>query len=457
MRRSISNCAWAVGILLSTSVLAQDVLTIEEAVTGAYSTFAPERVADLEWIPDSDTYSYRKGEGREALIVRGFTDDRPDEVLFDLEKIRDAFLNAGFVQPEEIPPFIWIDSERVLFSFKGQYWEYNTQWKVVAKRISCSRVVQNRELSPQHTNLAGTVGNRVYISDKSNDTIPITDPPEGITHGQAVSRWEFGIDKGLFWSPDGQKLAFYEKDERPVSEYALMDYTTIPAQEAPVRYPMAGQGSEIVKLKVFDLKKNQVIELATEGEPDQYLTSITWALDGKSILVGHLDRSQNNFKLARYNVSTGELAQILFEEKDDAYVEPEQGAYMLPGTKGEFLWFSERDGYNHIYHYDKKGQLLGQVTRGEHVIQRVLHYDEESQELIVLGTGSPIETVAYLVPLDGSSMTRITPESGLHRVKVSDTGKYLIDAYSSMEIPRRTVIRDRSGKVVKTLLDAPDP
>ncbi|NNC84175.1 MAG: prolyl oligopeptidase family serine peptidase, partial [Flavobacteriales bacterium] len=90
-------------------------------------------------------------------------------------------------------------------------------------------------------------------------------------------------------------------------------------------------------------------------------------------------------------------------------------------------------------------------------IQRVLHYDEESQELIVLGTGSPIETVAYQVPLDGSSMTRITLESGLHRVKVSDTGKYMIDAYSSLEIPRRTVIRDRSGKVVKTLLDAPDP
>lgn len=458
MRKELSILSLSIALIFSVSVYAQDALTIQEAVTKAYTEFAPERIKDLKWIPETDEYSFRMGNGMEGKVMKGFIDDRPDELIMDQDIVGKAFQKAGFVVPEEVPDFDWIDKERLLFKFKGQFWEYNYVWKSLSKKISCTRAVSGHEYAPDHTKLAGFIGNNVYISDKLNDTIPVAISEEaGMVYGQAVSRYEFGISKGLFWSNNSMKLAFYEKDERGVSEYGFMNYVPVPASSEPVRYPMAGQTSEIVKVKVYDLKTGNTVTLETGGPDDQYLTSVDWTSDDKYVLVGHVDRSQNNFKLVRYNASNGSMDKVLFEEKDEEYVEPEQGPYILPGKKGDFLWFSERDGFNHIYHYAKDGSLIAQVTSGEHVMKKILHFDEDSRDLFVTGTGSPIESVLYRVNLDDRKMNRLTQEKGTHSVKMSSTGDYFIDTHTSLTTPRRVSIKDRKGTEVKELIDPEDP
>ena len=125
MKREFLLLALIPALLSGFSGLSQDPLTLEEAVARAYPDFYPERLQSLTWVPDTDTYCYQTGEGPGAVVMRGYTDDKKDEELFSLATIRDAFLKAGFVQPESIPAFEWIDSEKVLFSFMG----LNDDWR----------------------------------------------------------------------------------------------------------------------------------------------------------------------------------------------------------------------------------------------------------------------------------------------------------------------------------------
>lgn len=447
-----------ISILFFTSGYAQDALTIEESISGAYTTFSPERIKDLKWIPGSQTFSFKEGDGRDETIMRGYVDSRPPEKITDLAKIRQSFEGGGFVSPEEIPPFDWISSKSMMFSFKGQYFELDLESEILGKRISASRAIVNRDLSPDHALMAGTYLNNLYISNSQRDSIPITfNKDEGIVSGQAVSRYEFGISKGTFWSNDSRKIAFYVKDEREVSDYDLIDYAPIPAAPSPVKYPMAGKTSEIVKVKVYNLKNKKTIELATDIPRGDYITSVTWTEKDKAILLGHVDRSQNNFQLVKYDAASGKKEAVLFSEFNDKYVEPEHAPYILKGKKGQFLWFSERDGFNHLYRYSADGKLMNQVTIGEKVMSKILHVDLVNEIVYVQGTDSPLETVVYSVPLKGGEMTRVTSEEGVHRATFCSNGKYFIDTYSSIESPRVVKVKDIRGRELNQLLSAEDP
>lgn len=446
-----------IALICAAHVHAQEPLSISEAVMGSFSEFAPENLESLQWIPGTDTYSYVDRSKDIPRVMKGFADERADEEVFDLGELRQHFQGSGFVQPDEIPPFEWLDDDHILFSFKGQFWDYSTKWKAVAKRISCVRTAQGHELSPNKTMAAYVIGRDIYISNAEKDSIRLTNNPAGVSSGQVVSRYEFGIEHGAFWSPTSERLAFYQKDESNVDSYSLMDYAPIPAKNDEIKYPMSGHASEHVLLKVFHLKTGELITLNTGLPLDQYLTGITWDIDGIHLYVTHISRDQDEVKLLKYDSRSGKPVAMILEEEDEEYVEPEQGPYVLSGKAQGLLWFSERDGYNHIYHYDRKGNLKAQLTKGEHVMKKILYVDVEAGVIYVSGTGSPIESVLYSVPLNGGEMKRITQEKGTHKITFSTTGSYFIDELTSLKVPRRIMVKDKEGKIVKTLLEAKDP
>src|SRR5690606_22052169 len=201
--------------------------------------------------------------------------------------------------------------------------------------------------------------NNIKLLKSNGQLISVTsDSTEHIVNGQSVHRNEFGIDRGLFFSPKGNLLAYYRMDERGVADYPIIDWNTIPAQSKNIKYPMSGQTSHVVSIGVFDPATSKTIFLQT-GEPlDHYLTCVTWAPDEKSIFVAILNRAQNHLKLNQYSSQSGKLIKTLFEEKDEKYVEPQHSLNFLPGTNNEFLWWSQRDGYMHLYRYNTDGKLL---------------------------------------------------------------------------------------------------
>ena len=159
---------------------------------------------------------------------------------------------------------------------------------------------------------------------------------------------------------------------------------------------MAGMTSEEVTLGIYNVKTREVVFVKT-GEPnDQYLTSVTWGPEEKYIYIAILNRDQNYLKLNKYNVLTGDFVYTLLEEHSDKYVEPEHPMYFLPSTLGQFIWISERDGYQHLYLYQSSGHLKKQLTKGDWVVTDFLGTDDKEKTIFFRGTkDSPIEKNIY--------------------------------------------------------------
>lgn len=439
-----------------TAIPAQEMLTLEEAVTSGYGSLVTANMSDLTWLPNSGFFSYRKMVDDEEQVWLGHADGRTPVMMMSPEGVKDAFIKGGFVGPETIPPFDWLDKDHVIFKFKGQYWQYLIGSKAVGKRVSCVVRGQDRNPAPDYTKIAFTIDNDLFYSTLAEDSVRLTSNPEGVSSGAVVSRYEFGIHQGSFWSNNSKMLAYYENDHSAVEDYPLIQYAGIPAVEEATPYPMAGHSSEKLSLKTVDvsMKTTQVIQ--TGQAEDAYITTVGWPLDDKEIYVGTLSRNQNDFELAAFDPKSGKKLRTLFTESNDKYFEPEKDIYFIPGSKkGEFIWFSERDGYMHAYLYDKKGKLLRQLTSGEHVMHKILHCDTQERMVYIEGTGSPIETVVWKVSLDGKMMKRITTEKGSHRVQFSTNGKYMLDAHRSLDVPRDIKLKNNDGKLIREIFSAP--
>lgn len=178
---------------------------------------------------------------------------------------------------------------------------------------------------------AFTEGQSLYLrcKDGSQKVIAESDNSQ-ITYGQFVSRNEFGIDGGIFWSPDSSKVAFYRKDESRVTTFPLLDITTRTGSLMEIKYPMAGMDSENVQLGVYDLADGSIVYIKAEDYGyDRYLTNISWSSDASRVYVSVLDRSQKHMKLNMYDATTGEMLGTVLTEDNDRYVEPLDPLYFI--------------------------------------------------------------------------------------------------------------------------------
>ncbi len=301
--------------------------------------------------------------------------------------------------------------------------------------------------------------NNLFIKDRNGNEIAISDEKEkGIVFGKAVHRDEFGIDRGVFWSPNGKKLAFYRMDETMVTDYPIVDISTRIATEKSIKYPMAGEQSHEVTIGVYDTETEKTIYLKT-GEPkDRYFTNVAWSPDGKYIYIAELNREQNHMKLNRYDVFSGELDKTLFEETHPKYVEPQNPVLFVKNNDNQFIWQSQRDGYNHLYLYDTSGKLVKQLTKGDWEVTDILGFDEKGKTLYFVSTNpTPMDRHIYSVDIKSGKMVRHTSASGVHSGMLSKSGRYIIDRYSAHNNPGKIELIDtRKGKTIE-LASAQNP
>ena len=328
----------------------------------------------------------------------------------------------------------------------------------------------NYDFCPATNNLAFTEGNNVHIlSPDGRNTIVTRETQDGIVCGQAVHQREFGITKGMFWSPKGSALAFYRMDERMVTAYPLVNIDTRCATPVPHKYPMAGMKSHEVTVGVYQVATGQTVWLETGLPKEKYLTNIAWSPDEKSIYIAELNREQNEMHLVRYSALTGKKEADLFTETDRCYVEPQHPVLFLPNDPDKFIWQSEADGYNHLYLYDTTGKELRKLTGGEWVVTKVLGFSKDGNKVIFEGTaphpvspnmqGTGMQRYIWETDLrTGDIMNCLSWKVGVHRWLLSPSGEYAIDYVSSPSTPRDIdLIRVKDAKVISTLLSAPDP
>jgi dipeptidyl-peptidase-4 len=436
-------------------------LTLRDAVLKAGTDLAPERLRALQWIEGDRAWSFIKGE----QLMRGSAGRESDRALLDL-----ATLNAQLPDSAKLrgwPAIAWVDANRFRFVHGARHLQFDLAQGRLESIAVLDAAGGHQEAEPRTGAVAFTVGNDAYAAWPGGPARRITtDGADGLVNGQSVHRQEYGIEKGLFWSPGAERLAFYRMDESMVTTYELEDIGSMPSTFERIRYPMAGQASHQVAIGIHERSSGRTVFLRT-GEPvDQYLTNISWEPDGDHLLVAHLDRATQNMRMVRYDARTGEPLSTLFTEHDERYVEPLQPARFLKTRPSQYIWRSNRDGWQHLYLYDLSKGLQRQLTRGAWEVKEVVGMDPKESFIIVEGTAAidpkdprgAAETHLYRIELASGRTARLTSEAGTHHGLLSSDGAFLLDTWSSLEVPNRTVLRDaRTGRVLRTLVDAKDP
>lgn len=266
---------------------------------------------------------------------------------------------------------------------------------------------------------------------------------EGVVYGESVHRNEFGIDGGMFWSPKGNKLAFYRMDESMVQSYPLVQTDAREAEVKWVKYPMAGMTSHQVTLGIYDVATQQTIYVKSRiTDPEHYYTCVSWRPDEKQIFIAELNRLQNYLELNCYDALTGEFVKTLFTESSNRYVEPEHPLFFLPGSNDEFIWQSRRDGYNHLYLYNlAKAIGVGnpqQLTKGEWEVVDLLGVDPKNPKTtyFMATKEDPRERHLYRLTQSYRVIERLTSEPGIHNIKLSPDCSKAYDVYSNPTTPR---------------------
>lgn len=362
---------------------------------------------------------------------------------------------------EHFPRILAIGNHTLFLECHDNRMIYDYHAKTLIFDASQHAQATNFDVHPQTQQVAYTRDNNLYVTRNRMRFAVSHDENKGIVNGQVVHRNEFGITKGTFWSNSGDKLAYYVMDETMVSQYPLTVYGEDSTYIDNIRYPEAGNLMHQVYIKIFDAQAHTNRILEPYADPSEhYLTSLTWSPDDKELYVTMLDREQRDLKLLCYDVNTGNVKRVVFQESNPVYVEPETGIYFRPKHPDQFVWLSERNGYNHIYLYRTDGECIKAVTpdREAWMVTSFVGFSPDGKLAYFMGTkDSPLQENLYSVDIQTGKIARITKEDGVHSVRMHASGRYFIDTWSSPDMGRCQQVIDAKGKVIKVMQQTKDP
>ena len=437
-------------VVLMTTVIAsaqesRKLLTIEDVVLNR--ELSPKSYP-VKWVGESDSYASVEGTTLNATDAKS----GKSSVIITLEELN-SLLDTNF---KSFPAYAFDDANSLVVGAHGMR---NTidlkQRKVVAKY----KVPVGDNLTRQSGKgglYAYTKDNNLYYFNGEKEYAITNYADKNIVCGQTVSRNEFGISGGIFISPNAKKIAFYKKDESAVTDFPLLDITTRTGSLKNIKYPMNGMPSEQVSLGVYDVATQSTIYLeVTDFDKDRYLTNITWSPDSQRIYIQVLDRAQKNVHLNSYCATSGKMIKNILSEHNDRWVEPQHPLVFLESDPKKFIYATDnRDGYWNLYLCDDEGNVQRLTKTGasvQYVAQDAKSVYYTSAEV------SPVDNHLYKVDLKSGKQTRLTPAEGWHDVVVSKSGKYFLDVYSSLNVPRVVELGRTDGKPAKELFRAEDP
>lgn len=443
--------------------------TLEDVIPGGnnYFNLVPKNIPGLQWW--GDVCVRTDVENIVTINVR----NGKETVLVTLDEVNEALLNGEkpFQPTQELKQLRtlmgaslpWGDQKVITFR-QGNYmvW-YDFGQKKISNLFRLNEKAANLDFCKENGYVAYTVGSNLCIAHEGEKDLQINPDekkadPMDIVYGQAVHRNEFGIYKGTFWSPKGNCLAFYRMDQSMVTAYPQVNTTTRIATLEPDKYPMAGMTSHKVTVGVYHIQSGKTVYLQAGDPTDRYFTNISWSPDEKSIYVIELNRDQNHSQLVRYNAETGAKEAMLFEETHPKYVEPQHPIVFLPWDSNQFIYWSQRDGFHHLYLYNKEGQLIKQLTQGDWLVQDILGFNTARKEMIIESTEiSPLQTNIFSLNVKTGKRTLLGQQDGTHSARLSASGTYLIDNFTSFNVPREISILPTNGKTGINLLTATDP
>lgn len=438
---------------------AQKNLTIEEATLAAQKGFGTKSIYGAQW-RNNNELTYIDATFK-TLVAKNTNNTANDKFITttDLENALGEVIGdkaSLYTFPFD---YHWENEKELAFTYQGKdskfYVVYNIDSKKITKKIKFNPAASEEIIAPDKNYIVYLNKNNIEITFDNGTVTKITTDPDYVVNGSSnTHRNEFGINRGMWISPNGKKILFYKKDERMVTDYPLVDFGTRIAEEKPVKYPMAGMKSEEVSLHIYDIDTKSTVSLKIDGDKEQFLTMPTWSPKSDMVYVGVLNRGQDHLKLQRYQAATGVLDKQLFEEKSKTYVEPNTPLKFL--NDNEFIYLSEKDGYRHMYRYNTNGKQLNSYVYNDVVFKDFVNVSPK--EIYYMGTGNKgMDKLLYKVDLKSGKTQAITKTSATYNVEMNSDKSWYYAQYTNFSTPNAISLNSVNGKTNVELLNAPNP
>ncbi|WP_445721528.1 S9 family peptidase [Flavobacterium sp.] len=441
----------------SFSVTAQQNITLEEIWSGSFRTSGMD---ELQAMKNTNQYT----------VLNSNRQTKSTQIdLYDfktLEKVSNLIDTKNHSELQSIDSYTFDKTESKILiatntnqifrhSFTADYFVYDIPTKNLTKFTD--KQIQEPTFSADGSKIAYAFENDLYVYDVVSKThLQITTDGKKNAIINGITDWvyeeEFAFVKAYDWNMSGDKIAFIRFDETEVPEFSMDMYNEglYPSQYV-FKYPKAGEKNANVSLHVYDLKSNVSKKINLGDYNDFYIPRIKWTNEANILSVQVMNRHQNNLDLHFVDANSGNT-EIVLNETDKAYIDITDNLTFLEDNS--FIWTSEKDGFNHIYHYDKSGKLKKQITSGKWEVTNYYGFDEKNKTIYYQSVeNGSINRDVYSVKINGKSKTRLSSKTGTNNAIFSPNFQYFINTYSSaINAPLYTLNESKSGNTIKEIV-----
>ncbi len=425
-------------------------ITLENIWAGKY--YAPG-LWGINPMNDGKHYSINEQNGIYQYSYESFINKSNSQSLI----ISGSFDNYSFSSDEKFM-LLATDSQPIYrHSFTAKWQVYDMSSKTF-KSVFDGKPIQEPTFSPDATKVGFVFENDLYYQDLSNGKVTqITTDGKKNEIINGICDWvyeeEFGFVRHFDWNTDGSALAFVKFDESKVREFYIPIYeNNLYPYEMRFKYPKAGEENSKVSLHVYDLKSGKIDAVNLSSVENYYIPKIKFTNDKNTLAVLTSNRHQNKVDVNFVEINSQKVSK-LFSETDSKWIDTDN--FILEFLEdNSFIWASERDGNRHIYHYDKTGKLVNQVTKGDWELTEFYGFNPTDktvyfQSNALDGKRVSTEKQVYKIGLDGKNLMALTNKKGTNSAEFSKTFDYFINSYSSTQQPSTYYLR--SGKEIKEL------
>lgn len=434
-------------------------ITLEDIWTGAFRTEGMDALHSMKNGQQYSVLNFDRTSGTTSIDVYDYKTLKKVKTLVNSNQLEAIPNFSDYTFSEDESNILLATDVTRIFrrSSLGTYYVYNTKTKDLS--LVAEEQIQEATFSPDGTKIAYGYKNNLFVKDlNSGTTTQITFDGEKNKIINGITDWvyeeEFGFVRAFEWNAASDKIAFIRFDETQVPEFSMDVYGSAlyPTQDV-FKYPKAGEANALVSLHLYELKTDTVTEVKVNKDyTDFYIPRIKWTNDPDVLSAHYLNRHQNELDLWFIDAKN-QTATLVLEERDVAYVDVTDNLTFLKDNS--FIWTSEKDGYNHIYHYSKEGDLINQVTKGNWEVTSYYGYDEKSHRIFYQSTeNGSINRDIYSIKLNGRDKERLTKSEGTNRASFSADFSYFINTFSNASTPPEYTLNDaKTGDLIKSIKD----
>jgi len=437
------------------SVFGQQKLSLEEIWGGAFKAEGMDELQSLKNTNQYTVLNFDKASRSMQIDLYDYATLKKVATLIDTKDYKNLMIDSYTFNSKENMILLACDSDQIFrHSFVADYYLYDISSKQLTKLFDFK--VQEPTFSPDGNQLAYAKDNNLFVYNlqtKSSKQITTDGKKNAIING--ITDWvyeeEFAFVRAFDWNASSDKIAFIRFDESEVPEFSMDIYgkSLYPTQQV-FKYPKAGEKNALVSLHIYDLKGNATKKISLGNYNDFYIPRIKWTNDATILSAQVINRHQNNLDLLFVDGNSG-TAKVILNEKDKAYIDITDNLTFLKDNS--FIWTSEKDGFNHIYHYDKSGKLKNQITKGNWEVTNYYGLDEKSGTIFYQSVeNGSINRDIYSVKLNGSAKKRLSTATGTNSATFSPNFEYYINTFSSATSPSVYSLNEaKSGKEVQSI------